>query len=90
MVEELRERVYYSLLGQYEKGYELPGIENLFATEGECAMLYGAVLDAYGRLCGRLGVVDEDADVEIIISNLLDIQKKLCLKMFDYGQRFKL
>ncbi len=84
-MEELRERIYYSLLGQYVKRYELPEVENLFAPDGECAKLYGQMLDAYERLCKRLGVVDEDADVEVIISNLLAIQKKLCLKMFDYG-----
>ena len=41
------------------------------------------MLDAYARLRDRLGVVDEDSDVEIIIDSLLTIQRELCLKMFD-------
>ena len=41
------------------------------------------MLDAYERLRDRLGVVDEDEDVEVVIDSLLDIQRQLCLKMFE-------
>lgn len=43
------------------------------------------MLDAYERLRERLGVGDEDADVEIMIDSLLSIQRELCLQMFDLG-----
>ena len=45
-------------------------------------MRYEEMLDAYARLRERLGVEDEDEDVEIIINSLLAIQQKLCLEMF--------
>mgnify|MGYP006955466334 FL=1 len=41
------------------------------------------MLDAYERLRERLGVTDEDEDVEIIIDSLLAIQRKLCREMFE-------
>ena len=46
------------------------------------------MLDAYGRLCHRLGEKEEDADAEIMIDSLLRIQKELCLRMFEYGTAF--
>lgn len=39
------------------------------------------------RLYRRLNV-GEDTDVECIISNLLDMQSYLCMKMYDYGMFF--
>ena len=53
---------------------------------GECDRLYNEMSQAYERLRDRLGVVDEDTDVEIIINNLLRIQYILCEKMFRCGQ----
>ena len=46
------------------------------------------MLAAYARLRERLGVVDEDEDVEEIIGALMDIQCKLCYEMYRYGARF--
>lgn len=81
----IAEEVYYSLLGQTVDEYKLTWVENAFASGGECERNYEAVFAAYERLCARLGVVNEDADVERIIDAMLDIQKELCLKMFAYG-----
>ena len=46
---------------------------------------YSNASDAYMRLCQRLGVEDEDEDVEIIFDSFMNITKILCLKMFFYG-----
>lgn len=45
-------------------------------------------MDAYDRLRDRLGVLDEDSDLECIIHAFEDIQKELCLRMYCYGARF--
>lgn len=79
------EDVYYSLLGHMEKGFEIPGVENKFTLGKPCLQRYSDMLDAYERLCDRLGVAEEDEDVEVIINALLDNQKDLCLSMFHYG-----
>lgn len=44
--------------------------------------------DAYDRLCSRLGVVDEDGDVETIISSLMGIERAISFKMYGYGAKF--
>lgn len=50
-----------------------------------CEEEYREMLEAYGRLCDRLGVVDEDSDVEQIVDSLLAIQRVLCMEMFRLG-----
>ena len=50
-----------------------------FAKGSYCSELYEEV-----SLCNRLGV-QEDSDIETVISNLLLIGKHLSMKMFDYG-----
>lgn len=82
----IAEDIYYTLLGVMKDEYCVPGIENAFETGNECYRNYAAMLDAYERLCVRLGNVQWDDDVEIIIDSLLDNQKILCQKMFEYGQ----
>ena len=66
---------------------ELPGnaiVEDEFKPGSPCFELYAQVYEANRRLCGRLGV-NEDEDVELVIDNLLQIGKHLSLKMFRYG-----
>ena len=82
------EDVYYTLIGVMNEAYCVEGVENLFAGESECACAYSRMLGAYGRLRDRLGVENEDTDVETIISSLLDIEKTVSIKMFEYGMRF--
>ena len=79
------EQIYYTLIGLMEEEYCVPGVENLFAEGSECDRAYEQMLDAYARLCNRLDVVEEDADVEIIIDALLKIQRLIAMKMFEYG-----
>lgn len=62
-------------------------VENEFEQNKFCAVAYREMYNANQRLCRRLNV-EEDRDVECIISNLLDMQAYLCMKMFDYGVFF--
>lgn len=78
--------VYQSLLGNMI--VPVPGVENAFAPGSICDRRYSDMLDAYARLCARLGVADEDEDVEMIINSLLSIQNELCMKMYEYGGKF--
>ena len=80
------EDVYYTLCGELCEEHAVPGIENAYAEGSACDVLYNEMSEAYERLRNRLGVIDEDEDVEVIINNLLSIQHILCKKMFLYGK----
>lgn len=86
MNEKWIEMVYDSLQGTLIA--PIPGVENAFTPGSECQKLYADMLEAYARLCRRLGEVDEDGDVEVLINSLLRIQKVLCVKMYLYGACF--
>lgn len=61
-------------------------IENEYEEGKPCYELYAGMLDAYERLCQRLGKPDsDDQDVDIIIDNLLEIGRYMSMKMYDYG-----
>ena len=81
----LEKQVYLSLLGQLNPEYTLDWVENIFTEGSDYDRRYGDVLDAYARLCQRLGTDDEDADVEIIINAMLENEQNVALKMFHYG-----
>lgn len=81
--------VYYTLCGELDAEASVPGVENAYVDGGECDQLYNEMSLAYERLRDRLGVVDEDMDAEIIINNLLGIQRILCEKIFLYGKLLK-
>ena len=83
------ECVYETLNGNLMGSSAIAGVENAFEENSYCMNLYGDMLDAYHRIVERLGEKDEDADVEIIINNLLKICKYMSLKMFYYGKIFK-
>ena len=80
------ENVYDSLQGELLE--PVPGVENAFEDGKPCIQWYGDMLDAYERICTRLGQENEDSDCEIMINSLLEIQRTLCLKMYEYGKRF--
>ena len=77
----ISELVYESLIGELVD--PIKDVPNAFEPGSYCETRYRQVLEAYERLRGRLGVEDEDPDVEIIIDSLLEIQRKLCMEMFD-------
>lgn len=80
------EDIYFTVLGELASEYAVPGVENAYAPGGECDRLYNEICQARDRLYQRLGVQDEDPDVEIILGNHLLIQRILCEKMFRCGQ----
>ena len=80
---ERAEEVYFTLLG--EACEPVSGVENAFVDGSVCDRCYSEMLDAYERLRDRLGVAEEDADVEIIINSLRKITDELCQQMFFYG-----
>lgn len=88
MNERFVDLVYNTLAGQLVEEYRIPGVENAFGEGSYCMKRYSDMLDAYGRLCERLGVVDEDDDVEIIIHALMDIEREMSMKMYHYGAKF--
>lgn len=64
-------------------------VKDEFAEGEYCEKLYSQMLEAYERVCRRLGKLGtEDEDVEIIISNLMSIGRHQSMKMFDYGVLF--
>ena len=80
------EDVYLTLCGEVHGEYAVPGVENAYADGSTCDNLYREMGEAYERLRERLGAIDEDPDVEVIINNLLQIQTILCDRMFIYGR----
>lgn len=82
------DKIYDTVTGTNTLGDPLAGIENLFASGKLCEERYSRMLDAYGRLCDRLGVADEDADVEIIINSLMTIEREIAYAMYEYGEKY--
>ena len=80
------EWIYYTMMGEMELPF--PGVEDEFLEGRECAQLYGGILDAYERICQRMGL-EEDADLEIIINNFLKMNRICGLKMYGYGLRLQ-
>ena len=68
---DIAELVYESLTG--ELIVPIRDVPNAFAPGSLCERKYQEMLDAYARVRARLGVLDEDEDVEIIIESLLAI-----------------
>lgn len=89
MNDEIVDNVYYSLLGEQIPEAALPWVENAFAKGSSCDLAYQEMLAAYERLRKRLGVEEEDEDTEIIIGSMLEIQRLLCLKMFELGCKYQ-
>ena len=91
--EEFKTMIYDLMNGHYNlEEYpvaESSVVKDEFAEGEYCEKLYSQMLEAYERVCRRLGKLDaEDRDMEIIISNLLSIGRYQIMKMFDYGVFF--
>ena len=89
MQETFADLVYYTLSGDMHGVYAVPGVEDAFAEGSECFQLYEELGVVRDRLQARMGLQDEDEDVERIISILESVQRILGLKMFYYGQTFR-
>ena len=83
------EQVYETMWGQLIDKYAVPGVEDAFCEGSRCGQLYEQMLEAYERVCDRLGVEGEDPDVETIVGALLEMDRILCLKMFGYGEKME-
>ncbi len=79
------EDIYETMLGLREEGFQVPGVENAFSDGSLCAESYEKMRSAYARICFRLGVQDEDPDLETIVSAMEAIQRDLCRRI--YAQR---
>lgn len=80
---DLAEDVYDSMLG--ERISPIPGVPNAFAEGADCAGWNSEIMEAYERLRIRLGIMDEDEDLEAIVDCFLLIQRRLCINMFRMG-----
>lgn len=60
-------------------------VEDEFSEGKVCQVAYAEILDAYQRVCKRLGAGEEDKDIEVIINGFNTIMEYLCMKMYDYG-----
>ena len=81
------DEVYDTVRGLMAPEYAVAGVENLFAEGSYCQRRYDDMRQAYARLCVRLGVEDEDRDLEQMISALDDITARLCRTMYEHGRR---
>ena len=88
MNREQIEEIYDTLFGVMEKGAGVPEVENAFQNGMICEQWYREMGEAYQRLCDRLGMEDEDEDLEMIVRSLLAIARELGLQMFEYGIKF--
>lgn len=82
------EWAYETMACHVVKEYRMPGVEDAFEDGCYCMERYKDAMDAYERLRERLGVTDEDMDVECIINAFEDIQQELCYRMYRYGAMF--
>lgn len=89
MIEEaFIEDIYHSLQGVLVPEARISWVEDLFLDGSPCDRAYSQMLQAYERVRDRLGVEDEDDDVEIIINFLLNIQRILGFEMFRCGVEY--
>lgn len=85
----IEERVYETLLNVLRPKYRLPWVEPIFVPGKPCYEAYSRMHDAYERLRDRLGVVDEDGDVEEIIDCMMEYGRLLAMAMFRYGRTYQ-
>lgn len=85
MFENKAQWAYETMACQIVAEYQMPGVKNAFREGTFCMQRYNEAMDAYDRLRSRLGVQDEDKDVECMICAFEEIQRELCLRMYHYG-----
>ncbi len=90
MTEEFMIDVFDTLRGETLPSASVPNVENLYEEGKPYYKCYDDMLTAYERLRDRLGVIDEDDDVEIMINAFLDMERLIAKNMFFYGAHFAL
>ena len=86
---EIAEQVYDTIVGTLTPEYGLPWVEEIFVPGHPCYEEFCRMSEAYARLRGHLGVIDEDPDAEIMIDSLLAHGKIIAMEMFRYGIKFE-
>lgn len=82
------DEVYLSLTGDLCEEYRVPGVEDLYAQGTPCDLLYQEMRDAYERLLDRLGRIDDDEDLDIIVDTMTTICKETSYAMYRCGEKF--
>ena len=88
MKERFIDLVYQTVIGEMQPDFELTGVEDAFAPGSLCDNAYEEMLRAYARIRIRLGVQDEDQEVETILHCMTVIQKEIAYQMYRYGVHF--
>lgn len=88
MGETFADLVYDTLCGDLHGQYAVPGVADAFAEGSPCDQLYDQLGEIRDRLQARMGLPEEDEDVERIIAILEKVQRILSIEMFRYGQKF--
>ena len=88
MEENFATQVLHTVMGNMISEASIPGIEDIFEEGRIGDELYREVCEAHVRLLEKLGDVDEDADIEIMINNLLELVDVVGLAMYHYGAIF--
>lgn len=86
-MEDQIESIYDALTGMRPHLCCGEEVENLFAEGSPCSQLYEEVYNAKVSLMERLGMTDEDEQIELIIDNLLEIGRIQTYAMFHWGWR---
>lgn len=84
-----KKELIYELASGYfteEQNHVVDGVEiqDEFQEGSTCSQLYEEMTELKQKVCERLRV-DEDQDLERIISCMDDIAKHIALKMYEYG-----
>ena len=81
---KLCEAIYETVIGQSLQ--PVAGANDLFADAQPCDALYESVYCAANRLCARLGIEGEDADVQILLDSWQRICRLVGYEMFRCGE----
>lgn len=84
---QIAEEVFRTLTGLNREMGKVPWVEYC----EEAMQAYGKMWQAYERMARRLGQPEagEDEDLEDMVNSLLEMQKIVALKMFDYGREYE-
>ena len=85
---DFTDALYQTLIGVLCQEYRVPGVEDLYAQGAPCDILYQKMWDAYERLLDRLGRIDDDEDLDIIVDTMTTICKETSYAMYRCGEKF--
>ena len=83
------EQVYFTAVGMAVEESRAPGVIDQYGPDGKCHGLYCQMKDAYDRVCARLGVDEEDRDLNEIVDLMESICKEVAFEMYRCGATFQ-